>query len=517
MSPAGSNSIDACLLMCTDCPAGKYSNNVSSLVGGACVFCPVFSFSVVGSQSLEDCVCNSGYTGLHDGICKGCGPGSFKPVNGSSSCLTCQIGKVSSILAAITEDVCIYCDQNTYPAPDQSKCLECPRNSVSRHRSLDVGGCVCLAGYRGKLCEIKDLGLPGPAARNFLIKFDIAVSLTFNVPNSEFEVASMNLTVFVATQESQLADFFNITDDQVLIAQSDLSVSRRNERRVDLPVSVQVFGEPEQISPTTLQASLQTYLGFSVTKLAATCGQGYSRAEANGPCTPCPSGFFKSQLEDSACTACPLAHMTTTPAAKAQEECTCDELAGYFLQSINNTSDNATENLGNASAAVGRWLCRRPPQFITIVEAQAAAETITTMVTSIIVANVVATVCTTVASAVASSVGGAVSGTIGGAMSGGTGAMSGGAGASGSTGEVVESSTSAGSAGSAILLIGHVQFLNIVGQVGGSNGSKPLAAFSAGEHTHTHTHMKTHTCSHTYTHIRLHIYIYTHRHRQASR
>ena len=34
--------------------------------------------------------------------------------------------------------------------------------------------------------------------------------------------------------------------------------------------------------------------------------------------------------------------------------------------------------------------------------------------------------------------------------------------------------------GSCMLLISHVQFLNVVGQVGGSNGSKPLAAFSEG-------------------------------------
>lgn len=42
----------------------------------------------------------------------------------------------------------------------------------------------------------------------------------------------------------------------------------------------------------------------------------------------------------------------------------------------------------------------------------------------------------------------------------------------------IETSSSAG--GSCMLLISHVQFLNVVGQVGGSNGSKPLAAFSEG-------------------------------------
>jgi len=92
--------------------------------------------------------------------------------------------------------------------------------------------------------------------------------------------------------------------------------------------------------------------------------------------------------------------------------------------------------------------------------------------TAALVSAVVASaVATAVASAVAGTVAGSVAGAVGGGVAGGAGGGAGGAGGAGGGG---------GGGGGVVALIDQVQFMTIVGTVGGSSASPGNAAFSKG-------------------------------------
>jgi hypothetical protein len=192
----------------------------------------------------------------------------------------------------------------------------------------------------------------------------------------------------------------------------------------------------------------------SVSPLIITCGQGHYRNISTMDCAMCKAGKYKDSLEDVDCTPCPTA-MITPLGASRRSECTCDESEGW--QQI--TSTNAT--------GFDALQCSRNSQTVTVAQAKAAARTVTAVVVTTVATNVAVAVGTAVVSAVSSSVGTSAGGALTGAIA-----------------EEVLAEEAAGASGgsgaSCIVLIGHVQFLNVVGQVGGSNGSKALAAFSSG-------------------------------------
>lgn len=146
--------------------------------------------------------------------------------------------------------------------------------------------------------------------------------------------------------------------------------------------------------------------------------------------------------------------MVTPPAAASSENCTCDEARGY--------------ERGNASA------CVRKAQFVSTQEAQAAAVTVSNLVVSVTVANVAVAVATSVAGAVGGVVGGGMGGAGAGLATAEAGAAGGAAAESSSTVQVSTSGT--------MNLISQVQYLNVLGRVGGpgANTSESLQAFADG-------------------------------------
>ena len=151
------------------------------------------------------------------------------------------------------------------------------------------------------------------------------------------------------------------------------------EGGVALPVSAQVFGEPTEFAPAALQASLQIFLGVSVSMPVVTCGQGYTRAETLRPCSPCPSGYFKGELDDAACTACPYRGTRSDLASSSEENCTCAK--GHSLSNV---------KLQNPSDEVS-LVCRRDGQ-ISPEQAAEVAASISSAVAAVIAANVALTV-----------------------------------------------------------------------------------------------------------------------------
>jgi hypothetical protein len=113
------------------CGRGKFLPFFSSTQQTACEGCPMNSDSSNGSISINDCLCNAGFTGVA-GNCSACPAGTFKPVNGSAACNLCGSGKYSVIVASAKD-----------------LCLSCPRYSLSPLGSPDESYCSCNAGSFG--------------------------------------------------------------------------------------------------------------------------------------------------------------------------------------------------------------------------------------------------------------------------------------------------------------------------------------------------------------------------------
>lgn len=107
---------------CSSCPADQYQPATNA---AACLQCHDDAFSEAGSERLENCKCNSGYTQVE-------GP----------ACSACFAGKFSDPLTQL----CINCSGGTFSInPGVLSCSVCPANSLS-HEEPHVA-CQCDAGY----------------------------------------------------------------------------------------------------------------------------------------------------------------------------------------------------------------------------------------------------------------------------------------------------------------------------------------------------------------------------------
>ena len=160
---------DGTLVECRKCSIGFYKNWNGS---DSCAQCPSHSSTLQkGSDEIEDCLCNIGFTGLHDS-CRACVPGTYKDVPGSLSCTDCSSAKYGTDSGAIGE----------------STCLSCPTFSTSVPGSSHIMNCSCMAGYSGSN------GLPCTACPPRTYKFRIGDFPCTSCPlNSISNVSSSRL------------------------------------------------------------------------------------------------------------------------------------------------------------------------------------------------------------------------------------------------------------------------------------------------------------------------------------
>jgi len=133
--------------VCTNCPVNTYSTG-DGATSNICQLCPAFSNSVVASNELIDCTCNTGLTGPHGGVGAQCVAGTYKNTTGSTMCTNCPITGYDSFVGSISVDNCFTCEVGCYsPGPGNiclacplgtykdligiSSCLSCPANSIA--------------------------------------------------------------------------------------------------------------------------------------------------------------------------------------------------------------------------------------------------------------------------------------------------------------------------------------------------------------------------------------------------
>eukprot|EP00961_Rhodomonas_salina_P246199 3326620-Rhodomonas_salina.1 len=96
------------------------------------------------APSLQQCLCNAGYSGPDGGECVPCAPGMFKARAGNATCEPCPPGSAQPLGGASS---CSECPAQTFASASKLECLSCPDGSFPP--SADTPSCVCTAGYGG--------------------------------------------------------------------------------------------------------------------------------------------------------------------------------------------------------------------------------------------------------------------------------------------------------------------------------------------------------------------------------
>jgi hypothetical protein len=307
------------------CASGFYSSD------GDCNLCPAGSFSSPGSNSVQDCFCNVGYTGPNGGPCTVCVPGTFKDTIGSASPQICSTGTYSNAsgmsfcltcapfsdapagsshitdcrclpgYSGIDGGPCSACGRGTYFADSSGTpacafceagkysdqvagtvCLDCPVRTSSQQGQTNIETCHCIAGYEGPSgtngCEMCEVG----------------------------------------KYKSVLGGF----------ACSPCPAGTYSDQRGN-----------NLLSLCQLCPSMTTSPAGSVSITACICNEGYTGLDGD-ECSACAPGKYKAIRGSSVCDLCRVGKFSSSVGARYESVCTSC-MAGKYSDQMGATSDVA--------------------------------------------------------------------------------------------------------------------------------------------------------------------------------
>ena len=115
------------------------------------------TFAYTEEISVWPDACPAGAFSYDDAlVCSLCPAGKYSPTQtatGSETCLSCGTGKYSTAIGASAETTCVSCSNGTYSssvgASAAATCLACPANATSYTGAQLLQACFCIPGHRG--------------------------------------------------------------------------------------------------------------------------------------------------------------------------------------------------------------------------------------------------------------------------------------------------------------------------------------------------------------------------------
>jgi hypothetical protein len=294
---------------CMPCAIGRYIDRMGATV---CLHCPEGSSTLQAeSDSIADCVCSAGYTGL-EGQCQACPKGKFKPNQGSEDCAWCTVDTYSDFSAA-------------------TACSQCPVYSTnyivgSLNRSWDRQDCKCFPGYT------RDSRNPFECAACAAGTWKVAMGLQ---PCTKCQAGKYSSEVAALTNETCT---FCPRDSSSPAGSGELTDCICNPGFTNPPgtnCSKCVAGtyKPEQGPQNCSLCGQGKFSGRIEQTQESTCElcpRGTLSIEfgasSNATCQPCPAGTYMPAAGATACLQCPD-KSESLPRAYSVSECKC--IPGY--------------------------------------------------------------------------------------------------------------------------------------------------------------------------------------------
>lgn len=243
---------------------GCSQNTFASGAAVGCTGCPVNSSSGTRTDTIEACVCDTGFGRTTPTACEMCVPGQFQHVTSGAerSCKACAAGFFSS---DTLQTSCRGCAADTFQnTTGATKCLNCPTSSTSVELSTSIGACGCLPGYgfRGGAqhprCE--------PCSAGFFKN---------STSNSACTQCAHGKTNFAA----------NHSEDVCVFCKSHQYINDTSEGLLCVDC---VANSGAQLGGVGVQSCL--------------CARGFTAAR--GRCVSCPVGSYKDVTGNQECTRC---------------------------------------------------------------------------------------------------------------------------------------------------------------------------------------------------------------------
>ena len=322
---------------CERCMAGKFSPTLGSKNASSCLDCPTTTYSGEGSNMIKNCSCNRGYTGEDGAECSECIAGTWKAVNGSSSCILCASGKYSTEPAKISETTCV----------------DCPAQSYSGGGSNMMTNCTCNKGYSGPDGSICQACVAGTwkavngssscilcASGKYSSEMGVISEATcVDCPAQSYSGGGSNMNTNCTCDKGYSGP--DGSNCQACVSGTWKAVNGSSS--CILCASGKYSNETGEIAESTCDdCPAHTYSGDGSKQLTnCVCNLGYSGP--NGKvCTGCEAGHFKPANGSAACTPCASATYMTGTAATA-----CDVCPGNSSSSVASSSLlDCTCNLG---------------------------------------------------------------------------------------------------------------------------------------------------------------------------
>ena len=271
--------------------------------------CPANTMSAAGSVSMQDCLCNNGYTGENGGRCNVCLSGKFKDTLGSGACTSCPAGTFSAAVAATTPFTCSLCAANSFAAAGSKTCTSCPIHSVSSAGNRVITGCVCSAGFSGPdggSCSSCDVGrykatrgsaacTSCPTGSNSAAASDALGDCTCNAGSSGPNGGPCSYCAVGSSKKTA-----------------------GSTECLQCPVS-----KYSDTIGSTLCSSCTKFSSSSVGSESATecfCNAGYSGGRGQA-CIPCPQGSYYQISNTSSCKSCQSGYTTDNVASLNSDSC----------------------------------------------------------------------------------------------------------------------------------------------------------------------------------------------------
>ena len=123
---------------CTPCAVNKYSTSLAAISATTCLPCYDYQQSLQGSDNIDDCKCNMGYTSTSIGVdgpaCVACALGKYKNSVGFTACTSCLPDTYADVTGSINVNNCITCFANSVTS--------------GAYASISIENCTCIGGYQ---------------------------------------------------------------------------------------------------------------------------------------------------------------------------------------------------------------------------------------------------------------------------------------------------------------------------------------------------------------------------------
>eukprot|EP01043_Picozoa_sp_COSAG02_P054860 COSAG02_NODE_6279_length_3682_cov_1.790957_2_plen_1002_part_01 len=330
---------------CTPCEAGQYAD-VNGLEH--CIWCPIGKYmysSISGSNTERDCVaCEVGKYGMTTGSidassCIDCPMGRYNQALNSTGCIDCPAGMFASSPGSFTCDSCAGGRYSAVAAAiSNSSCLCCQAGKTSPENSSSADDCVdCGAGrWRAATCV---------ADNSLQLCVDCASDMYGVVPGQTSS----------ATACIQCPAHSSTVGRTGVSRQQDCWCTQGYEMTYGMcrpcpPNTYSPVVSADRCFTCPLKSVTAGVTGASCVSQCV-CVAGYSPDSATyghdcvtGTCAACPQDFFKTDVGQSDCIACP-ANAISPRSSTSIIDCACNAASGYTGGPIENWCDQCVRCL----------------------------------------------------------------------------------------------------------------------------------------------------------------------------